>query len=808
MKLYSTILLFILSLYCSAQNLIINEVCPVNSGLITDNYNENSDWFELKNIGTSSIQLSDYSVSIKNGKTSPWKLPNKILIPGEIYLVFASNYNEVKNDTAHSDFSMDRFDDELSLILNGNIVDQVDWEEIYSNVSKGRGAGNVLKYFSSPTPYLENTTTEFLGICSPPKFSNPSQFFSSSISLSLTGNHPIFYSFQLDSPSIASLSYNVPIIFDTTLVISARCIETGYIPSKIIYKSYIKDNAPDFPVVFFHSDPNNLFSNAYGIFEKGNNVSPYYPYLGANFWTTDEYRGSIDLLSSSSQIIFSGNIGFKPHGGTSARNKPQKPLRLIFREDYGEKRLKGKLFSTKDTDKFKRLVLRNSGGDFNKTHFRDAILHQIMMEDKLDLELTGYTPVRAYVNGENWGVYNLREKVGKQYLESNFGIHRDSLNLIEECYFIINGDTIDHFNLVKYAINNDLSLPAHYNYVSDRIDIKNIVDYFSSEIILANADWPNNNLKLWKPNNGGKWRYIFFDLDASLAMFSFVPADYNMWARFSLPESLVNNHVTLFKELMKNQEFLRYFVNRYADLMNTTFSLKRFEEETASVKDHLYPQMKYHFNKWGNSYNDWELEIEKMFPWVEERASYQRKNLEDSVGTGPAYELMFDVFPPLAGSIDLNTIHLDEFPWSGYYFNNNTIDISIKENPGFHFNHWLIHSSETTYTSKTLNIDFDTDDAITAIFSSDGPIKNELKISPSPAKTGESIVLNFLQPHKTKRTIEILTTKGKRVFIEEQEESLPGHKNIEISSVFLARGLYLVRVLGDDFALTNKLIIE
>jgi hypothetical protein len=281
-----------------------------------------------------------------------------------------------------------------------------------------------------------------------------------------------------------------------------------------------------------------------------------------------------------------------------------------------------------------------------------------------------------------------------------------------------------------------------------------------------------------------------------------------MWARFQLGESLVNHHVNLFKELMKNQDFSRYFVNRYSDLMNTTFSVKRFDEEVVSVKDHLYPQMEYHFSKWGKSYDSWETEIEKMSPWIEERAVFQRQHLQDSVGTGAPYELTFDVFPPNAGSIGLNTIQLDEFPWSGYYFNNNTIDIEIKENPGFHFKHWLIHSDETTYTTKMLNIDFDANDDITAIFTSDLPIENQLIIFPSPAQYGESITLNFLQSEKTTRTIEIFNIRGKRVFKEEQSESLPGNKNIEIAPNYLANGIYLVRVLGDGFVLTSKLIVE
>lgn len=808
MKLHCAILFFVISVYGSAQSLIINEVCPVNSELLEDNHHENSDWIELKNIGATTIQLSDYSLSIKNSNTTPWDLPNRQLKSGEIYLIYASKFNEFKNDTTHTDFSMDRFDDELKLVRNGVVEDKVAWTELYADMSIGKGTNNSLKYFDSPTPGLENTTTEYIGICSPPSFSKSSRFFEGSLNLTLTGAHPIYYSLQLDSPTVNSLKYSLPFNSDSTFVISARCFETNYIPSKIIYQTFIKGASPGFPTVFFHSDPNNLYSEDYGIFEFGKNADPLFPYYGANFWTTKEFRGYIDIVSVNNNQIFSGNIGFKPHGGTSARNKSQKPLRLIFREDYGEKRVKAKLFSGKPANKFKRLVLRNSGGDFNKTNFRDAILHQIMLEDELNLELTGYTPMRAYVNGENWGIYNLREKVGKQYLETNFDVHRDSVNLIEGSYEIIEGDSIDHFNVVEFSSNNDLSISSNYKYVTDRVDIENLVDYFSSEIILANGDWPNNNLKFWKPTTGGKWRYIFFDLDASLANYSFFAADYNMWSRFFLKNSLINQHVILFKELLKNEEFSRYFINRYADLTNTTFSVERFDQELESVRNHLFPQMKYHFEKWGNTYEKWEDEIDVMSPWIEERADHHRKHLQDSLHTGDPYKLIFDVFPPDAGTVDLNTIKLNAFPWSGYYFNKNSIDITINENDGFKFKHWLIHSSEQKYISKTLDIDFDTDDQITAIFQSNEPIDNTLKIYPSPAKSTASVSLNFLQSKKSNLIISVFNTSGKMVYEIEEEGSLPGNKSFEISLNDFSVGIYLVRVIGDDFVLTNKLTVE
>ena len=57
----------------------------------------------------------------------------------------------------------------------------------------------------------------------------------------------------------------------------------------------------------------------------------------------------------------------------------------------------------------------------------------------------------------------------------------------------------------------------NYNYILESLDIDNYIDYQIAQMFFANSDWPSNNVKLWRPNNAnGKWRWIFYDLDAGL----------------------------------------------------------------------------------------------------------------------------------------------------------------------------------------------------------------------------------------------------------------------------------------------------
>ncbi len=40
----------------------------------------------------------------------------------------------------------------------------------------------------------------------------------------------------------------------------------------------------------------------------------------------------------------------------------------------------------------------------------------------MDLDKMAYQPVVVYINGEYWGVHNLRERINPEYVEVNHGL--------------------------------------------------------------------------------------------------------------------------------------------------------------------------------------------------------------------------------------------------------------------------------------------------------------------------------------------------------------------------------------------------
>lgn len=86
--------------YKFAENpdVIINEISTSNSGLVTDESNDDPDWIELYNRSDSSVNLEGYGLSDDDNDIYKWKFGNVTIGPHKYLLVFASgkNITEIK----------------------------------------------------------------------------------------------------------------------------------------------------------------------------------------------------------------------------------------------------------------------------------------------------------------------------------------------------------------------------------------------------------------------------------------------------------------------------------------------------------------------------------------------------------------------------------------------------------------------------------------------------------------------------------------------------------------------------------------
>ena len=134
---------------------------------------------------------------------------------------------------------------------------------------------------------------------------------------------------------------------------------------------------------------------------------------------------------------------------------------LVSRDDYGKKRFKHPIFGKDELRKFKFLTLRNSGSDFGKTQFRDAFMTSLVKD--WDLEVQASQGAHVYLNGEYWGIYNIREKLNRYYLSSHFEVDKDSIDLMQHKLNRKRGSTRHYRKMLKFIENNDFANQINFD---------------------------------------------------------------------------------------------------------------------------------------------------------------------------------------------------------------------------------------------------------------------------------------------------------------------------------------------------------
>ncbi|GAJ97505.1 hypothetical protein JCM19055_367 [Geomicrobium sp. JCM 19055] len=152
-------------------------------------------------------------------------------------------------------------------------------------------------------------------------------------------------------------------------------------------------------------------------------------------------------------------------------------------------------FGSDERQRFNRLLLRNSGQDYNKTFFRDALLQGLVQDLDFDTQL--YRPARLFINGDDWGIYNIRERYDHHYFRLKHNIQEENLDVIEHTFddgiTASIGDTIAYEQLEQFIREHDMSESQNYEKVAQKINLNSLLDYYISQIYFDNNDWPHNN---------------------------------------------------------------------------------------------------------------------------------------------------------------------------------------------------------------------------------------------------------------------------------------------------------------------------
>jgi len=227
----------------------------------------------------------------------------------------------------------------------------------------------------------------------------------------------------------------------------------------------------------------------------------------------------------------------------------------------------------------------------------------------MDIDYQAYEPAILFINGEYYGIQNLREVHSADYFNSNYGFKEEDIYFAKQVLMRRHPEFV---KLSDFVSKNDMSKLEIFQQVEEMVDINSYAEYFLSEIYFCNNDWPGNNQGVWKPIDGGRWRNILYDTDQGFRRGTSPNYDYNMFDHLDTwrgPWSVV-----IYNGLMKNETFSDKFLHKFCIQLSSTFATSRVDSIMDKLASRISTEIVYHKYRWGHSQNfNREMDIMKAF---------------------------------------------------------------------------------------------------------------------------------------------------------------------------------------------------
>lgn len=368
------------------------------------------------------------------------------------------------------------------------------------------------------------------------------------------------------------------------------------------------------PVMSLCADTAGLFNVDTGIALRGRHFNPTLPNSTGNYFQRGrewERRATVAFYDPASGIPFTQDCGLRMHG-SSQRARSQKGFSLYARRRYGGGTFQHDFFGLGDSEtSYKRLVLRPWRTSWSGAGIEDWLCQKLAAP--LACEHLETRPVVLFLNGEYWGIYFIEEKADEYYIEEHYGIDHEWVDLLSG-----RGDFVEHGSgdgwdaLTRWLQDADLSDPDDYARFASLVDVDALLDYMMLQILICNADWPANNVRIWSAP-GEPFRWIFYDGDGTLAKYhannyilNNLVCDDSTQVYPSSPEATL-----LFRRLLANPDFLQRSRERLHEMSNSEFSPRRstalLEDIVAQVEEEV-PYQIARFN-YPNSLNKWRASV-------------------------------------------------------------------------------------------------------------------------------------------------------------------------------------------------------
>ena len=350
-----------------------------------------------------------------------------------------------------------------------------------------------------------------------------------------------------------------------------------------------------------------LWNKETGILTEGDNVdkSKGIPFQNTVYRQVARAGGSaegkLEYRNGQGSLLFTDDISLQlDPEDMYAMDMPQKSLLVKALDgafDYP-------LFDDRTAAAYPTILLRNGGSDSMWTRVLDEMQHRLIdRHTDAHLLTQAWKPVNVYLNGEYWGIYNMRENVDAYTVCRYEQIPDEQADDVAILY--INGEYMkaakeqrNAFISTRSQIKN--SDPAHnpedLAYLEQEVDIDSFLDWLTVEMYFGNSDI-GNGMVYRVP--GGKWKCLIQDLDYGLFNSSFNSVE-SFLKEKGMGEVAIDN--SIFLKILEVDKYRELFFTKLGSLfhsLTTDVMLAELDECVAWIE----PSMQAHFDRWAPLYD-------------------------------------------------------------------------------------------------------------------------------------------------------------------------------------------------------------
>lgn len=503
-------------------------------------------------------------------------------------------------------------------------------------------------------------------------------------------------------------------------VVRARTFKEGVIPSRTTTETFFvwpEGNPYSLPVISLTIQENNLFEYNEGNYIAGVAFDKWHSAgrpgtvwsSGAHFLQKGrEWERPCNFEyfeNGSNHSVINQGAGYRIHGGTSPVFQ-LKNMRLYARSDHDEQNVFQYGFfeeqvpfaSIPNNSTFKRLLIRRQGAGWNPGWVLYDIVFNRLMQPVFE-GVIRHQPVLKFINGEFWGLTAVRDRIDRYHFGYHYNIDPDNI-IVTSGNFVDEGVASDQelFNyMYNFIRNNQMSNNNNFLQAQEMLDIQSYCDHLIINHYSGNSHYEHGYWRARVPSDNhfgdGKWRAIINDFDAVLLTENSLYGWF--WPLGENPEH--RPMPPLFLSLINNTQFKNYFINRFADHINTTFIPSRFQK----IIDDSWDEVAAYFSEDSLRAPSRLLFAESgkidLLNWSNEHPARQRKHIREYFELGEEINLIVDVSHHTHGHVRVNTVEIipttpgvsdTPYPWTGIYFEDIPIEIEAIAAPGYMFVGW------------------------------------------------------------------------------------------------------------------------